>query len=432
MRWLVITMMMLGLVGSALGDEPAPTVITGRVTDVVGRAVANARVHVVPRDGQGTAIDTTTDTDGRYRVEVSSAGAYGVVIGIDKAHAFRTVLVQPNAETTLDIDVELDTMGGEVINIVDPKRPRPAVKAKPQKDPRLTPPYSDEAISRDAWARAWLLLDIDETGQVTRVKLLKAPGFDLDKICLETAFALTFDPAKDGEGRPMKQYLLWSMEWPAWGWLVQGAGGTVRIPTEEDPVAEQRKGLFTEPQAAGMVFAPQLGSVPCAGSGPLNLDRDNRAYRDCAKPDLRNAFALPWITKASMATALVEIRNGKAAIIPGARAPKPRVLGARWPRYLSLGVTGAFAVASVASYLQFDKYQSRVTDATWEVTADPMRAHENDRQTSKWARVTLGLTGATMAAGAITLLLWNRDQGESTFTVQPSGSGATATYMRGW
>ena len=34
---------------------------------------------------------------------------------------------------------------------------------------RKAPKYSDRAILTDAWARAWLLLDVDRTGAVTRV-----------------------------------------------------------------------------------------------------------------------------------------------------------------------------------------------------------------------------------------------------------------------
>lgn len=77
---------------------------------------------------------------------------------------------------------------------------------------------------------------------------------------------------------------------------------------------------------------------------------------------------------------------------------------------------------------------ARVAAATWEVTADTARAHANDRLSHKWAKITLGTAGAAVVAGAITLILWNPDQAETTFTVSPveHGSGASATYQRTW
>lgn len=166
MRHAVILLVMLGLAGGAAADDAAPTVVAGRVTDIVGRPVANARMYMLPRRGQ--PLQTRTAEDGTYRVEVETLGTHGVVIAIDRAHTFRTVLVQGGVMNALDIDVELDTAGGEVIKIEDRKRPEPKVAAKPTKDPRQSLPYSDEAVERDAWARAWLLLDVDEAGKVTR------------------------------------------------------------------------------------------------------------------------------------------------------------------------------------------------------------------------------------------------------------------------
>jgi hypothetical protein len=76
--------------------------------------------------------------------------------------------------------------------------------------------------------------DVDERGTVTRLKLLKRPGFDLDKICIDEAFKLKFSPALDDAGRPMKTYMLWTFEWPSWGWLIQGNGTAMRRPVDRD------------------------------------------------------------------------------------------------------------------------------------------------------------------------------------------------------
>ena len=167
-------------------------------------------------------------------MEVRGSGTYGVVIAIDKAHTFRTVIANRGATNTLDIDVDLDVEGGEVIKIEDQQRPKPTVAAKPKQDVQLSLPYSEESIERDAWARAWLLLDVDQYGHVSRLKLLKRPGFGLEKICLEEAFKMRFAPARDHAGRPMKTYVLWTMEWPSWGWLIQGNGTAMRRPKDSD------------------------------------------------------------------------------------------------------------------------------------------------------------------------------------------------------
>jgi len=108
---------------------------------------------------------------------------------------------------------------GEVIEIHDPP-----VKPKALNfNPRKTPPYSDAAVLSDAWTKAWMLLDVSERGDVTRVKFLKRPGFDLEKIAIKEAFKLKFSPARDGRGNPLRVYVVWPIEWPS-------AGGCRRSP----------------------------------------------------------------------------------------------------------------------------------------------------------------------------------------------------------
>jgi hypothetical protein len=354
--------------------------------------------------------------------------------------------VKQGAENALDIDVELDTEGGEVIKIEDKRRPEPKVKAKPTVDPRINLPYSEEAVERDAWARAWLLLDVDETGHVTRLKLLKAPGFDLDAICIEQGLTLTFEPARDHAGRPMKTYMLWTMEWPAWGWLIQGNGVAVRRPADhhdlhslsanrdvvgEDMVMGQNQkigGLWARHNVTGTAFEGALDRVPCAGSGPLNLDLRNRAYRDCSAPDLSMLEALPWITKDTAATAIAELAN------PRVQLTEQREPGSRWPGYVAAGVTGVFAIATVVSYRRFSAYQDELIGKAFLATTDPNGFAEARQRLRRWQNLTYGLTVASIASAGVTLFLWHRDQRKSSFSVQPSehGRGAGATYMRRW
>jgi hypothetical protein len=400
-----------------------PTIVNGRVVDVLGRPVSNARVYVIPR--MGKPHTTKTSKDGRYSVNVQTLGTHGVVIAIDRAHVFRTVLVQQGVTNVLDIDVELDTEGGEVIKIEDKKRPMPKVKAKPTKDVRLSLPYSEEAVERDAWARAWLLLDVDEQGGVTRLKLLKAPGFDLDRICIEEAFRLRFDPAKDDAGRPMKTYMLWTMEWPSWGWLIQGNGTAVRRPADSNEVHTNAQnyranGLaranWARPSAAATAFEPALDRVPCAGSGPLNLDKRNRAYRDCSQPDLSMTESLPWITRETVETAVAELKNPSLLLLE----EKNFDHGSPWPGYIGAGVSAALAVTTVYGYYQWNVWQGRAESEAFKATVEPKRYAEVTGSRDRWGKRALGLTAVTILTGGATLLLWNRNMKRSSFSVQPT------------
>jgi hypothetical protein len=168
----------------------------------------------------------------------------------------------------------------EVI-VIDEKPPRPAVEAKAVNySARKAPPYSDDAILSDAWTRAWLLLDIDSRGTVTRFKFLKKPGFDLEQIAARQAFGLRFDPALDAQGRPQRTWKIWLIEWPSYGWLIARLGVASGMPPK-------------------IGFPPRRmdAYVPCRGSGPMNLDSIHPAYKDCSKPNLtrRHFDAQPWI-----------------------------------------------------------------------------------------------------------------------------------------
>lgn len=169
---------------------------------------------------------------------------------------------------------------GEVI-IVEGRRPRPRVPARATNHDRIaTPPYSDRAIESDAWVRAWLLLDVDERGRVTRLKFINRPGYDLEGIAAQQAFGLRFTPARDASSRAIKSWVVWGIEWPSYWWLVTMLGTSTRMPP-----------------LVGMQHPRSMAaSVPCRGSGPLNLDSVHPVYRDCSMPDLARPFdAEPWV-----------------------------------------------------------------------------------------------------------------------------------------
>lgn len=162
---------------------------------------------------------------------------------------------------------------GEVIIIRDVQKPPPKVVPHPKKNyHRMAPPYSDQAILKDVWAKAWVLLDIDAHGVVQRVKLLKKPGYDLDQIAIEHALKMRFDPAEDDRGYAIPTQLVWSMEWPSYWWLVDMDEPPNRVPD-------------------GVVH------VPCSGSGPMHLGSLHPTYRDCSLPDYSMISSEPWYSK---------------------------------------------------------------------------------------------------------------------------------------
>jgi len=174
------------------------------------------------------------------------------------------------------------TRGSEVI-VIEGSPPPPKVKARPKKRYlpsgkldnvflRPAPAYSDAAVLSDSWSVAWMLLDIDDSGTVTRVKFLKYPGHDLEKIAVETALKLSFDPAIGEDGKPMRSYIVWPIEWPSYWWLVM------------------RTGLATG--------IPDTSHIPCKGSGPINIGSVHPAYRDCDPPDWSKANTESWLTTA--------------------------------------------------------------------------------------------------------------------------------------
>ena len=439
MRSLLVLLVLVLAGGIAAADDPAPTtMLVGRVTDVLGKPIGDARVYLLPRGGG--RLQTVTDKDGRYAIGLADGGAYSVVIAVGRVHTYRQVLVADRAVTTLDVEVETDISGGEVIRIIDQKLPAPAVPPKPSSEhPQKSLPYSPQAMERDAWARAFLLLDIDETGHVTRLKLLKRPGFDLDQIAIDEAFKLQFEPALDAAGKPIRTYIIWNMEWPSWGWLVQGNGTAAgrpvdydgmykygrlnaAIPAQDSPIATF--GLssgFAQPLPQ-QVTTP-LSRVPCAGSGPLNLDSQNRAYRDCSTPDMSNVDGLPWITRENAKQALADLDATKPQIVPGPRRSK-------LPVWISGGVTAAFAAGVVYSYVQYDKYANRQAN-TLAPTQDQIREH--NRAVAKidlWDHRMLELAGATVVSGAVTAFLWGRSQTRESFSVQPTSHGAAVSFSR--
>jgi hypothetical protein len=168
----------------------------------------------------------------------------------------------------------------EVIEIRDYVPPKVMPKPAPSWNPNRLPAYSDAAVLQDAWVRSWVLLDIDAHGKVERFKFLRRPGYDLEPIAAREVWSLTFDPARDNGNRPVGTLVVWSIEWPSHGWMMDRFGSSLVWPPKY-PVSN--------------VSPVEL--VPCAGSGPLQLESIHPVYRDCSPPDLSRVNVEPWITR---------------------------------------------------------------------------------------------------------------------------------------
>lgn len=265
-------LILLLLVGTARADD-SMSQLSGRVRDVArGTPVEGAFVFVT--GSKGLLHTLTTDRDGVYRCEVAS-GTYSVVFAQGPSRSSGRVVVVPGAAARLDGTV--DATAGEVIVLRE--KLKPPVPPKPTNwIPTKTPPYSDRAILSDAWTKAWLLLDVSPTGVVERFKFLKRPGYDLEQIATKEAFKLKFDPARDATGKPVRTWLLWEIEWPSVWWL-----DAFQLPRT------------TMPPVVGFPPHRKDWYVPCAGSGPLQLESIHPIYKDCSRPDLSRASVEPWV-----------------------------------------------------------------------------------------------------------------------------------------
>lgn len=225
-----------------------PGDLVGKVVTQAGAPLGGIDVYVASRTGTRVV---KTDPDGRFEVALrrEQGPTYVYVRAVARVSGLLGV------STTVD--------GHEAVELYDVMPP--PVKPRLLSAPNAIPAYSQQAIDTDAWAKAWLLLDVSATGTVTRVKLLTDPGHDLTAIAIRAAFDLRFAPARDLAGHPVPDLMLWSFEWPSYGWLSHHDLDHVRLP-------------------------PEVASVPCLGSAPARS-----VYRNCAAPDMASALSRPWI-----------------------------------------------------------------------------------------------------------------------------------------
>jgi hypothetical protein len=220
--------------------------LRGSVTNRDGKPIAGAKVHVISKAG---ALLATTGADGTYRITLD--GSDHAFVYIDEAGKVTGQVATP-------------TGSNDVIEIHEVLPPAIAAKPKGHLDRILE--YSDAAADADTWARAWLLLDVSDTGAVTQVKLLNDPGHDLAPIAVKDAFTLTFEPARDRSKHRVRSAVLWTYEWPAYWWMIDNHYPMTRLPVE-------------------------TVTLPCNGR-----DSTFVRHRDCSTPDLAKIVTQPWLT----------------------------------------------------------------------------------------------------------------------------------------
>jgi len=393
-----------GTSGLALADGT----LTGRVTDLNEQPVGDAVVIITGADGIQTR--TMTDPTGHYAATVPGGGSYAVVFAFGKARVQARLEIPADGALTLNTRLEV---GGEVIEITG--QHQPVTYARPKSDPLAIPPYSDQAALGDHWAKAWLLLDVDDRGVVTRAKFLKRPGFDLDEIAVKHVFGMRFDPARDHNGVPTPSFIVWPLEWPSLNWLQSRGALANRLPTFLDLVHAVPGGFAVD------------SYPPCLDDGPLRLSDIHPVARDCAIPDLSRGDASElWYVRDSRV---------RPPVVADAPPIDPRVVHEqeiaeakhnRRSAVVSAAAAGVLAVGTVLAYTQLSKASDRL-DADQasgrfvDVPADQTRL-------TRWELGTAALlTGAAVSAVA-SVHFWSHS---SVLTLEPMAEGGGALSYAG-
>jgi hypothetical protein len=284
-RRVIVLLVALCISASAAFADPAAR-LAGRVVDS-NRGTPVEDTTVLVAGPTGVVYTFSTDANGKFSGAVEP-GAYTVIFVYGTART--AVRVTVAADRPAWVAGKVDSTEGEVIVIRE--KLQPPVPAKPiRHQPLKAPPYSNRAINSDAWTRAFLLLDIDETGALRRIKWLKRPGYDLDAIALSEVKKVRFAPARDSGGKPIRSLLVWDIEWPSAWWLNKVMGTRVGLSSPDRPRNVVPIDSIADHPGARR---PQHLSVPCKGSGPWRMESIHQVYRDCSKADLRVAAREPW------------------------------------------------------------------------------------------------------------------------------------------
>lgn len=330
--------------------------LKGEVKSPGGSPMSGVEVHVTSASGEKIV---KTDDKGRYKVDLGTEGGQKFVF------VRETARINGQALETSTLDT-----GEEVFEIKESEKPK--TMPKPTTGTNVVPGYSEEARKQDVWARAWLLLEIDDKGNVLRMKMLHSPGYGLDEIAIRAAGDLSFEPARAISGKAVPALVLWTYEWPAYYWLLERKLSPERL-------------------------TDVVETVPCARE-PSNRQR----LRDCTKADLAKAGELPWI--------------------PAVRSPDKVLLSSgKWVKRTywyedSLGWTLAgsglaITAAAVALIFNAESVEDDAANEMSETRRAQMLDQASTRRLGGW--ILTGIGAGLMGVGTARLIIHTDTEGAS-------------------
>jgi TonB family protein len=150
---------------------------------------------------------TTAGAEKSLFAELSGAGARsGILLSIRRAEE------DERAERVLAIDQQTPVIEAAPD---DDKTAEAEGLRMPRPYRRLVPAYPETAASAEAEATVDVLVDLDASGEVTRVEVARWAGFGLDEATVETVRQLHFFPAmRNGVAIPIRVLLRYNFRKP--------------------------------------------------------------------------------------------------------------------------------------------------------------------------------------------------------------------------
>ena len=389
--------------------------IAGRVIDLSDQPVKDASVFI--SGPSGLEVTVRTDPMGHYEATVPTSGPHTVIFAFGKDRTTQRVNVPDGGVAKLDTTLEI---GSELIEVHE--RDRPLQFAKPISDIRAIPPYSDAAALGDRWARAWLLLDIDDRGVVSRVKFIKRPGYDLETIAVKHAFGLTFDPARDKHGYPAASYVLWTLEWPALDWLKENQYTANRLPMLDTLQVDGGVIVQTYPPCGA-----ENGAAAAWNFSDGVSDAHHMGLRDCSVPDMATADATePWILRDASIPAPVVAAAPWIDPVKFHQDQVDAASRAKVSAIVSTGAAAAFVGAAIYAYTQYNNWSDRVdADNGQHTTLLPRGQLQADQNHMKnWELGAIGAATGAAISGLAAAHFWHKAE-QLGLALQPTAEGAS-------
>lgn len=407
-----------GLLASVTGLASADNRITGQVTDLSLQPLRDATVLISGPSGLEATV--TTDPSGHYSAAVPTSGPHIVTIVFGNTRTARRTVVPDNGSVAVDATLEA---GGEIIEVRD--RDRPLIYPKPKFDARAIPTYSDNAVLRDKWSKAWLLLDVDDRGAVQRVKFLKRPGNDLDKIAAQYALDLTFDPARDKHGYPAKSYVVWALEWPSQGWLESIGGSPTRMPMLDTVQTEHGVMMQTFPPCGAE------NANAAWNFSDSNVPSHHIGLRDCSQPDMTHADATePWISRDPGQAAPVLAAAPRIDPVQYRDDQLSVAHNAKIAAYSSAVIGVGLVAASVYGYVKLSRAQDRLDADT--VSHDMLSksvVKDDEQRVRNWELATVGAATGAVLSGFVSAHFFKKSR--AAFALVPNAEGGATMSVAG-